>query len=439
MDAGLSIFLNSFVLMVAGAICAYVGMSACFEKRHSPALFWAYMAIKGVIWSVFDVLVLTASVGDTEPLWRLAISVLAVLTYIVFYYTWRTDFCKLGIAAVFTDGLSALSLMAIVLVANVLYGEPPIGDYRASLGPWTALIAVASVAFFVVLVRLVRPVIRWFANYEIVHKRLWTLVVFLAALSAAIPRMNYDQLTNAGAVFMALMMSVALACGVGYMRQRAGLEKKRRELLLRERQLVSEYDRAMGEQLDYLSASAVALDAVSANVARVERMVEGTELSDYVAQLSSVCERLRHGVHSDCPALDVVLTKYESEFFSSGLSIEYRVPPLGDAANQAALVVQAMLGWVLDKYGKRPGDSSRKDAATFESGLEFARTAKLRIARKGNQLVFVMEVPSNRKVRFPKRLLEECSIAFRGALLEDDDGSRKVIRVLIEEDQLWRG
>ena len=56
-------------------------------------------------------------------------------------------------------------------------------------------------------------------------------------------------------------------------------------------------------------------------------------------------------MHSDCPALDVVLSSSEVALSARGVRAEFRVPPLGGAANQAALVSQAMLGWVLSEYG----------------------------------------------------------------------------------------
>ena len=53
--------------------------------------------------------------------------------------------------------------------------------------------------------------------------------------------------------------------------QRMGAERKRKSLFARERQLASEYDRALAAQLEYLDASAVALDAIAADVTRARR------------------------------------------------------------------------------------------------------------------------------------------------------------------------
>ena len=466
MSLGLSIFLNSFALMVVGACCAYWGMSACFEKRHALVVFWVYFAVKAVVWATFDAQTLTGSLAAGEgALWSLAIAVFAAAAFIVLYYTWDASFCKIGFAGVFTDAFCSVAVMAATFAAQLLVGSPVAGDYRAALGPGTAIVAFGQVVLFQALLRLARPFTRWFSGYRVVHERAWSVCIVVAVIAATLAKADYATLTAQGAGVMFALVAVFLAVSAAYMLQRMIAEQKRKSLLAHERQLASEYDRAMAAQLEYLDASAVALDAIAADVTRARRVVGEESLAEYASQLGEACEQLRHGVYSDCPALDVVLTSSEAALSAQGVRVEFRVSPLGGAANQAALVAQAMLGWALGEYG----DSTREAGAADGSAGSQAKgwrtrlarfapaagqraamqgngtaddaspTVSLRIARKSNQLVFRMEAPSKRGARFPRRLLEERSVAFQGALLEDDDGARKVVRALVGEDQPWYG
>ena len=426
MSTGLSVFLNSLALMAVGACCAYIGLNACFCKRHSTAVFWAYMSTKAIVWSVHDALDLAGMLGGAASVpWDFAIAVFGVLTYIVLYFTWNTSFCKVGFAGVFVDAFSACSLMAAIYVSHILVGAPEVGDYRACLGPGTAIVAVGNLALFQAIVLIAKPVIRWFANYKIVHEKMWAIAFVVIIIFFTFPRMDYAALmANSVPISFALLI-VLLVCLLAYVRQLMRAEGKRKELLLRERQLAGEYDRALSEQLEYLDASAVALDAIAVDVAQTTRAIGHDGLASYAAQLDAVCARLRYGVYSDWPALDVVLTSFETAFEARGWKVDYRISPLGSASNQAALVAQSMLGWVMEEYEG--------------GGKEGPLALCLRISRKRNQLVFVLQVPSNRKERFPHRLLEERSIAFQGVLLENDDGSCKTVRALVGEDQPWNG
>jgi hypothetical protein len=47
--------------------------------------------------------------------------------------------------------------------------------------------------------------------------------------------------------------------------------------------------------------------------------------------------------------------------------------------------------------------------------------------------VFVLNAPTNRRRRFPKRLLAERVPVSESMLLEEDDGVRKMIRALVLE------
>ena len=306
-------------------------------------------------------------------------------------------------------------------------------EYRGYLGLGGFIRCLGMSALYLVLLFLARPLFKWFSSYEFVHKNIWQTIAVVGIVAVSLPRMTTNTLATQpvlSAIWLGVLLFIPF---VVYFVSRVRVERKRKALLESEVALTEEYARFILEQIEYLERSAVQLDEVASDIAHVQEEIESAFLKKQVAELKDLCNQLRHGSFSDNPALDVVLATYEEEFAKEGLQIDYRVRPLGDAATQAALVAQAMLAWTLGSCKAAMG----RDGASRESGRdgvtvgEDGADVEFRIIREGDQLVFMLDAPSNRRRRFSRHILEERVPSFDGMFTEADDGARKTVRALV--------
>lgn len=436
MSPWLSVFLNSAFFMVVGAAMVYVGMGLMFPKRRPPYMFIAYMLVKGLLWSLYDASYVLGTMGTPEYLFQvIGTPILGVLSYVVLYYTWKGEFYKVGLGGFLLDVMMSAAMTPVFILADQLFVPIVPFDYRGELGLATLFRCGGMSALYLLFLYIAKPLLRWFGSYEFVHKNIWQVVVVASIVMATLPRMaSTNQVARP--VFMALALAVFLLIPFGgYMLSRAHVERKRKALLENEVKHAQDYVSSIREQLPYLEESAVQLDEIAAEAARVGRDVEDRGLKEQVARLSGLCDRLRHGMYSDSPVLDVALSAAAREFEEAGFQIVYRVSPLGDEAVTAAMASQTMLSWALDscKAAKRQSTSRFGKSRAQNGDCEVDQTVEFKIIREGDQLVFVLNAPSNRRRRFPKRLLAERIPAYESMLLEEDDGARKVIRALVLE------
>lgn len=433
MDQWLSAFLNSVFFMLVGAVVVYVGMSYMFPKRRSARVFIAYMLLKGLLWSLYDASYVLGTIGELEQLFQVVgTPLLGVLSYVVLYYTWEGDFYKIGLGGFILDIITSVSMTPVFLLADKLF--PPLAplDYRGGLGLATLFRCGGMAALNLLFLYIAKPLFRWFGSYEFVHKNVWQVVVIASIVLATLPRMTSD-LQVARPILVVFVLAGFLLVPFGaYMISRIRVERKRKALLENETRLVEEYVSSIRKQLPFLEESAAQLDVIAAKAAHLKRGVEDEGLKTRVRQLSDLCDRLRYGMYSDTPALDMVLTANAKEFEEAGMQVEYHVSPLGNDANRAALLSQAILSWTLDscKATKRQGASSIGASQARDIDRGNKPWIEYKIIREGDQLAFILNAPSNRRRRFPKRLLAERAPSFDGAVQETDDGVRKIVRVL---------
>lgn len=426
MDPRLSVFLNSFCFMIAGMMIVIIVMDALFPRRHSLGVFVAYTLVKGISWSWYDTAYFLGTVGRLEYGFQiLAPAVFGALSFVVMYYTWKGSFAKFCVGSFCLDSMTGLVTMGVLFLAHEWFDTASAIDNRGYFGAGTVFSCVALVAIVLIMLWLAKPIVSWFRDYEIVHEKAWIALVVAGVVTSVVSRaLSVEQLRDP-MLLSTLAAALVIACFAVFLANQVRVQWKRRELLGSEAKLMREYDRAIREQVAYLQESSVQLDRLAEDASRLQGDVSNPELTERVAQLRDTCDALRHGVYSDCPALDVVLSVSQKEFEHLGLSVEYRVPPLGDASVQAALLAQPMLAWAAQTCGARgPKAESGQNAA--EPDIAF------RIMRGKGQLGFVLRMPSCGR-SFPKSLMRDRVMTFDGVLLQADDGQRKTVRALVAE------
>lgn len=427
MDPRLSIFLNSSAMMVMGATVVYMNMSALFPKRRSAGVYVSYMLIKGIAWSLYDISYVQGTLGAFEHDFQIiATALFGVLTYIVLYYTWDASIAKIGIGALAGDTLASIATLVIFLLTNALFGTAGSVDYRGYLSVATVFMSAGPIAVYALFLRVFRPIYDWFSAYEFVHQTTWNAIaVAWVAVPTVFRMLSVDQMQEsvASGALLAIVMALGLA---GHIASRGKEERKRKELLASEVELVKSYNIQIQEQLIILDESAAQLEEISNEIAQIGTGEREAELSDRLASLSYLNNKLRHGIYSDSPALDVILVAAADDMKAYGVMIDFRIPPLKGVTTQAALISREMLAW-----------ASQACKAEKERSEDAKQTVLFRIVERAGQLIFVLHMPSNRR-RFPKDILARCPVQFDGIVEEENSPTRKTVRVLASCDPATR-
>ena len=463
MSAQLSIFLNSYAFMIMGAIMTCVGMSMGLPRRHSVGVFVTYMLIKGFLWSLYDVSFMLDTMGTPEYLFQMVgTPTLAVLSYIALYYTWKGEFFRVGLVGFAVDIIMGAAMFPAYLLTDQLFGQPVAFDYRDYLGMSSAVRCLMVAGCILLFLNVARPLFRWLGAHEFSHTNIWQAGVIACVVVATLPRMT-TTMQVARPVYAATAIGFLLAASLmGYVFVRLRSERKRQALLEQETRLAANYAQSIREQLANLDEGSAQLDAIAAEIARLQQNAppkdgegssgnnddgnggngesdgEDSPLAAHVQRLRDLCESLRYGTYSDYPALDAALAAFKDEFECAGLKVEYRIPPLDDAAARATLVTQALLTWALEAYGDcglatPPVGKTNVSSETETKASAISPDISLRIVRSGNQIAFALDAPSNKKKQFPRQLLEERVVPFEGVVLQTDDGKRKGVHALVTE------
>ena len=410
--------------MAMGAFGACLMMDAALPRRHSLLPFIAYTTVRGISWSLYDISYVQGTMGAFEHDFQLvATPIFAILNYVFLYYTWKGSFAKVGIAPLVGEIPFALVSAVMYQFTYVLFNNTIPAEYRGYLGPNTVFFSFGTLALFMLILRLMRPLYAWFKRLEFKREKLWNATTISAIAVPTIIRMfSADQLTESTIIEIAVGAALFVTLAV-YIANEYRIGQKRKKLLQRESQLANQYDASIRDQLAYLESCSKTFEEVEAKAANLESAKSSSELQERAEQLHALCEKLRHGIYSDCPALDAVLVAARDELSACNADAEFRIPPLGDSAVQAAAIIQGMLSWA----------AKTCLASKTDENASTKPKVSLRAIRSMNQLIFVLKMPSNKRRRFPKNVVTERMAAFDGVVNEIDDDMNKTIHVMVAD------
>ena len=374
-----SVFLNSMCLLAGGIACAYISMNTFFAKRHAPYLFFAYFVLKMFSVAAVDTM-RWFSLGDATAnlIGEIVIAVFGVLVIAVTYYTWDGSLAKVGLMGMLTDFVAGFAMVGAVFVSNTAFGREPILEYAGYLHPATVVSGCLMVAFFLLLLQVVKPLGRSLVKYSFKHEGLVLCFIFVNIVVSAVSRVSGfqdDTLADFTGPFMMMLFCVPLV--IGFVALRLHEERKRQLYLARCRYLMSACDDAVRNQSLFLERSRDVLDGLAARIDRVENDAERKDLRRYLDGLQSICDSLRFGTYSDNPVLDTVLMRYEEKFKAMGAHITFRVSPLSTTGEQVAIAAQELLEW----------------AARLVSSADDVHEVQFRAFRRANRVFLELSTP----------------------------------------------
>ena len=422
-----SVFTNSLLTMLASVMCGYLTFKAFLRPRHSLALFFGFFLLKMVTISLFDMLgFLGIASGDVSALGEALIALFGLCVYIVLYYSWDTSFEKVALFGIMADLLTGIALaISFSICSWASTGQVTFG-YVGYFEPTSFVRPVLVVAVFWVLLQVIKPIGRVFAEHDFKHRFPLLALVLVNVVVSVTSRLTApaDSLGLLyGPLFLTFFLVPVLALFVVFEWRRV---RARRNYLEQSKAIMAACDEALRSQSAFLAQSRAELDGLSARIERVEAQESRGDLQQHLDSLLSVCDHLRFGTYSDNPALDVVLLSYERRFAEVGLPVKYHISPLGDGREQVALAAQSLLDWALQACIRGIVGFAREEGAGSSPGMYF------RAFRHADRLFLEAKVFAGGK-RIP-HMRQSDRVPIMGNLVDERrEGNTLAIRMLVGE------
>lgn len=422
MDGSARLFLVWVIFGIAGQINIVTGFDACFDRRNSLGVFCVYFFIKNCITTRF---VAANPDGQEDPavvtVWIILVTVFAIASFIVMWYTWNAEPIKIGIAGILSDPLTGASTIIAGLCMNRISNGVFINDFSMLSLKDAVIGSVISVLMYTLLIKLLHRPIRFLRTYEIQHRRLMTAVIIACISGFSVSNYGTTENINTSLAVAYIFVLMILMISLLVMSRRLRADINRKALLMSRREIMDAYMIAIEEQSRSVEAQRQILDSIGERIEEAEKNNRIAELEIYLHEMMRQVEELRTGVYSSISALDAVLSYFAVRMRNEGIETVFRIADIGDCGQKASELCMMLLGWAeryCDKQDEAACPGTDRQAVTLE------------LIRGGNQLICEMRMPAVKK-RFSAGYLAGCIEA--GDTVTDvyRDGS-KVISVMTE-------
>ena len=438
------------ILGIAGLINTIIGFDRCFKLRHgNHRLYLIYFALKVIVTSFYaSALVYMPPTQTVETIWMVFISVLAVTSFAVLWYTWEADPLKIGLYGVASDAVSGTSMIVAAVIINSVRGRGFNEEFLNLTIADAFAATIIAIILYSAVIKVSGRAIDAFGRHEIRNRRIMTAVVVLvvAGLSSSnlATRTNLQNgLTAAYAMFILLL---ALA-GIVIVRKLRS-EMHRNKLLAGRNEMTEAYAMALDGQVVKIEKQEELLDYIKAKIGETAKNVNRKELSEHLEKLRAQAEELKRGLYSGNVAVDAVLSVFSERFKNKGYDVRYRLAGMQDTGEKAAEISMCILGWAEAackdnnrgskgavrgelEHGSKEASGPASSPAGEEALKNDAKSINYEISRRGNQYIIELDMPAEKTGRSLKKELRY-HIAETDPLEETIRGNRRRIRLMTE-------
>ena len=408
------------VLTIAGTSVTLYYLSKVFDRRHGPAVWLAYFAMKGyvdacVYWTMtygHPGLVLY----DFSGLWT---SVTSVVSLFVIFYTFRGDYVQVALCAVASDLFASVLNPLCQTLGNLVSGVPYDTGYFDSPSLRTLLVCVV---LLLCLTRLFTAplvgLLSYLSRVALRHRLIWSgvVIVGIATFTSVLNEAARSGLTinHVGYNYPFMVFALALLCFLLVQRRRD--VDRRRQTLEECLALARSYDRVVGEQLATLERDRAALEGHEISLRRIGDVADDRGLAQRVSGLERTYRRLRAGSYCTQPALDAVLISCAARLRAQGVEPIISVAGVPTGASVPTAMVLTLLNLALEAAERTPSVEG--------SQLE------LRVRGVGGQLFLRLDVPARWGALGVRRFLAPHMRDRTGTVRERRHGDRTVALVI---------
>ena len=327
--------------------------------------------------------------------------VTSVANLVVLIYTWDGEPLKVAIFGVVCDLIMGIAMVIGISTTNLMCGREFSVDIL-TMRPLEAVIAnVLIILISIILIRLLRPVIRWFRNVRLRHRKLLNVIIVLGI--ALFSSTNFTDTHGFDSTIIAtcLVACLFLLPLVVYVMRTYRIQVNRQTILRQQSEMTSAYLLAADQQSGSIEAHRQLLEELKERIDRSEQHLRREELASYVAELRSYADTLRNGRYSSNFALDAVLTAYADRFDALGIDCELGSRMIAERDTKAAAISGVILNWA---EGAISEDAGRHAEDTGHQQVD--RTLRYNVFSQADQLIFELTMTGVGRTKFPRSMLD---------------------------------
>ena len=421
MTAGFyNLFINWLILHAVGLSSHLLFGRACFGRRHSFVLWWMYFGTRSIIQSYISA---ASAYGLMTPAMDTAnivfILVTAVTNFAVIIYSWDGEPLKVAVFGVVCDLIAGIAMAVGIFSANMLNGHGMTTDI-SGLEPMDMVISdVIDMLMVILLIRLLRPLIRWFRNVRFRHRRLLTVaVIVMVSMLSATNLTDYMDVSVSVIMVCLVATLILLPLGIHILRSYR-MQRNRQTLLRQQSEMTSAYLIAADIQSEAVDEHSRLLDELKDRIDRSEKDLRSKELASYIAELRQYADELKHGTYSSNLALDAVMTAFEERLARLGFESEMSADGVGSRDTRSAEI-----SWILLKQA---------EAAAAGAAGEGIRTIRYHVLGMADQLIFDLRVTGAGRMRISRKSLTGY-IDRRDALTSEYNSGTAAVRLMTRRE-----
>lgn len=312
------IFRPALILAVNLSIATCIQFTA-LERRHSPLILMVYLILRCLFLNLFAGLLFQDYISS-HPFWNnlyaVAITLQALLMWLVFLYTFKGGALKIAVFCMTAEMYTVTLNSGILILINYIEGRNSLLTNSGSL-QWTdILIPMIMYGIFLPTYFIFREKIRQGRNMVLKHKKVWAGVLTVYMLAGLMSWWNgYENRMQEGAwifwlMFALLTVLAAFAAAFSYRAYMKRIETEYR-FLKRQREFLALHKSAIDDQIRKMEENQALIDEQMKVIKGLERKdPSGIRVEQYLKKLKEEYNSINAGVFCHDWRIDAILHYY---------------------------------------------------------------------------------------------------------------------------------
>lgn len=397
------------IIMIAGlnmGVATFV-TNAMLPRRRSLWGISLYWAVKILVQSVLLSYVLPYYYGQAEWIedWMAGISsIFAVLTFVMYYYTFTGGLLKIAIAAMFGNIVTAFLGYFSQGLVNLMEGRENIWGLTHGFMPMDLAIPAVDMGLLFLLYHYTAPFLHKFRDYELPHRTFfWISFVSFVILGTLTTVSNrYDVAGVATLLMVCVTIFIISWMILNYYKS---LQNRQKFLTARQKMSEAHYEVLQG-QIAEMEAKQQEIDSQMREISKMQNSeADAKRIARYLSVLRENYETIRAGVYCDNWTIDAVLCTQAQILKKQGINFDCKLQGCDLDGVEEEDFVRILL--ILLEMGANANQSAERQQE---------KMIQLRIASVRNQLLIEFISRCGVKARLSKKLLKECLKRYQGTM-----------------------
>lgn len=312
------IFRPALIMAVNLSIATCIQFTA-LERRHSPLVLMVYLILRCLFLNLFAGLLFQDYISS-HPFWNnlyaVAITLQALLMWLVFLYTFKGGALKIAVFCMAAEMYTVTLNSGILILVNYIEGRTPLLTNGGRI-QWTdILIPVIMYGIFLPTYFIFREKIRKSGNIELKHKKFWAGFWGIYMLAGLMSWWNgYENRMQDGAgiywlMFALLAVLAAFAAAFSYRAYMKRMETEYR-FLKKQREFLVLHKSAIDDQISQMEENQALIDEQMKVIKRLEgKDLSGIRVEQYLRKLKEEYNSINAGVFCQDWKIDAILHYY---------------------------------------------------------------------------------------------------------------------------------